>query len=524
MPLSLPLSLRPSLPVLLVPVVAAAMIVPAAHAHGLGDGAMAWDFLSCAALVTLLAGLVALAMGNRAASAHPREALLIMAAGFGLLPLIMAAPLALALPEAGLFNAWWEMVSSMTGTGATLFAAQDLAAPLHLWRGLAGWLGGLFVLVLATAIMLPLRLGGFELIVPPAPQTGQGQSLAHLVSAPFRTRANDPGFRLARALRVVAPAYAALTLALWLILLMLGDGGFVALMRALGTVSTSGIAPWPGAAPAPAAGSGRLGEMAVLVFLVPALSRRLWPGAGRLIRARARPDPEIRMAALLVGLVTLVLLLRHVAGPAAPRSDAPGLVAVIWGALFNALSFLTTTGWNSADWQGVGDWTGPGAPGLVLAGLAMMGGGVATTAGGVKLMRVHVLALHSLRELGRIIHPASVGGTGRMAGTVQGAGPVQGGGLYAGFIFFMLFALSIAAVVLALSLLQIELESATLLAISALSNTGQLLPVLAEDAPLHMGWPDLPAPARMVLALAMIAGRVETLAILALLTPEFWRR
>ena len=47
---------------------------------------------------------------------------------------------------------------------------------------------------------------------------------------------------------------------------------------------------------------------------------------------------------------------------------------------------------------------------------------------------------------------------------------------------------------------------------------------LAADMPLTMGWPDLSVPARMVLALAMIAGRVETLAILALLTPEFWRR
>ena len=515
------LSFRPSLSVLLVLAVAAAMIVPGAYAWASGDGAMAWDFLSCAALVALLAGLVALAMGKRPADPHPREALLVMAAGFGLLPLIMAVPLVLALPDAGLFNAWWEMLSSMTGTGATLFAAQDLAAPLHLWRGVAGWLGGLFVLVLATAIMLPLRLGGFELIVPQVPQTGQGQSLAHLSTAPFRTRANDPGFRLARALRVVAPAYAALTLALWLLLLMMGDDGFVALMRALGTVSTSGIAPWPAQAPAqvpdPGGGSGRWGEMVVLVFLVPALSRRLWPGAGRLIRDRARPDPEIRMAALLVGLVTLTLFLRHFLWPIGASAGAPAPMAVIWGALFNALSFLTTTGWNSDDWQGVGAWSGPGAPGLVLAGLAMMGGGVATTAGGVKLMRVHVLASHSLRELGRIIHPESVGGR-RMAGVVQG------GGLYAGFIFFMLFALSIAAVVLLLSLQQIELETATILAISALSNTGQLLPVLAADMPLTMGWPDLSVPARMVLALAMIAGRVETLAILALLTPEFWRR
>ena len=56
------------------------------------------------------------------------------------------------------------MLSCLTTTGATLFdRPQAVAEPLHLWRALVGWMGGLMVLVTAFAILAPLNLGGFEI-------------------------------------------------------------------------------------------------------------------------------------------------------------------------------------------------------------------------------------------------------------------------------------------------------------------------------------------------------------------------
>ena len=56
------------------------------------------------------------------------------------------------------------MLSCLTTTGATLFdRPQLLSEPLHLWRALVGWMGGLMVLVTAFAILAPLNLGGFEI-------------------------------------------------------------------------------------------------------------------------------------------------------------------------------------------------------------------------------------------------------------------------------------------------------------------------------------------------------------------------
>lgn len=538
---------RLPMPVVLVLVAALAMLVPAAHASVLEEHAIARNFFYSSLLVMVVTGMVALAMGARRSARHPREALLTVVAVFGLMPLILAMPVAQSLPDTGLFNAWWEMVSSLTTTGASLYSADLLPAPLHLWRGLVGWLGGFFVLIAATAILAPLRVGGFELISAPygreehfgvLPDSADPPDpVPHLSSPAFRTRFSEPGHRLRRAAAAVAPAYAGLTLALWVILLMLGDDGLTALMRAMGTLSTSGISPALGPV---GEASGRPGELAVLVFLIPALSRRFWPGGAELRASqRLRDDPELRMAAFIVGLVALALFARHFLwaietgdaseGPVAlALADLHAALAVAWGAVFNGLSFLTTTGWNSLDWQGVRDWSGLNSPGLVLAGLAMMGGGVATTAGGVKLMRVYALARHGQRELERIVHPGSVGGGGLMARRLRREGA------YLAFIFFMLFAVSIAATVTLVSLQRIEFETATVLSIAALSNTGQLAGAIPltpafegsagiASAPWE-GWSGLPVATKAVLALAMIVGRIETLAILALLSPEFWRR
>nr|MDA3857923.1 TrkH family potassium uptake protein [Roseovarius sp.] len=160
------------------------------------------------------------------------------------------------------------------------------------------------------------------------------------------------------------------------------------------------------------------------------------------------------------------------------------------------------------------DWSGLGTPGLVLFGLSLVGGGVATTAGGVKLLRVYAIYLHGKREVERLVHPSSVGrstGAGRR---------IRRHGAYIAWIFFMLFALSLTFVTLLLAAFGQDFESSLILAISGLSTTGPLI-ISASEAPIRLL--ELSAGAKLFYGAAMVLGRLETLAMIALLNPAVWR-
>ena len=88
-------------------------------------------------------------------------------------------------------------------------------------------------------------------------------------------------------------------------------------------------------------------------------------------------------------------------------------------------------------------------------------------------------------------------------------------------MFFVLFAVALAAVTGGLTLTGLGFEPAMVLAIAALTTTGPLVS-LATDHPVH--WWELGAAAKVIAGGAMIVGRLEVLAVLALLAPATWRR
>jgi trk system potassium uptake protein len=495
--------------VILMGIGALAMLLPAAHALTLRDLHVARSFFYGSVLLLLLTAMIGIATANF----HPRNAarshLTAVAAAYLVLPVLLAIPFHQALRDTSFLNAWFEMVSSFTTTGATLYEDPGrLSASMHLWRALVGWLGGFFVLLSAIAILAPLNLGGFEVI--------SGGAVGRSTYGTSQiTRIADPSERVTRYALAIFPVYGGLTLLLWVLLLMAGDSGLVALCHAMSTLSTSGISPGTGVANSP---SGVLGEVLIFVFLFFAISRRAF--YGNVLSTTPMPirrDPEVQMALICLAVLPLVQFLQHWTGTYEKGTLASALqgAQALWGSVFTTLSFLTTTGFVSQDWGESRNWAGPGSSGLILLGLALIGGGVATTAGGVKLLRVFALYKLGQRELERLIHPSSVGGDGPAARRLRGEGA------YVAWIFFMLFAMSIAIVMAALTLTGLAFEPAMVFTIAALSTTGPLAAV-ATEPPLTY---DMLRPAaKIIVAAAMVLGRLETLAILALLTPESWRR
>ena len=497
--------------VILAGIAGVAMLLPAVHAFVLRDLEVARAFFYSGIAVVLITAMVGVAMAGQRPVDVARRHLAMLAGAYVVLPVIMALPFAQAVRDTTFLNAWFEMVSCFTTTGATVYDAPGRLSPsLHLWRGMVGWMGGLFVLIAAAAILAPLDLGGAEVMTGRVP--GRGAMGADPV-----TRIADPSRRLVRHTLTLTPAYAGLTFALWVGLLTTGGEGLGALMLAMATVSTSGVVAGTGQG---LAGSnvGFAGEALIFAVLLTTLTRRSLPGAVLVDRSRRlRDDHEVRLAGLLLLAVPAVLFLRHwlAAGAAIEGDDATTAARALWGGLFTTLSFLTTTGLESADWQAARAWSGLGTPGLILLGLAMIGGGIATTAGGLKLLRVHALIRHGERELDRLVHPSSVGGGGEAARRMRNEGA------YAAWVFFMLFAISLAAGVAALALARVGFENAVVLTIASLTTTGPLAVHATEQA---IRYAELSPVARILCAVLMIVGRVEVLAVLSVLMPSVWRR
>ncbi len=492
---------------IIIAVAALSMLVPASVALVLEDFLTARSFFYAGILGLTASLLIGLARGRRSVTHGNTDlvGLLSLLGSYVVVPAYMALPLQESIGSTSFLNAYVEMVSALTTTGAPMFEPGRLTPALELWRAMVGWMGGLMIWVAAAAVLAPLNLGGFEVTWAAAPGSLGAQT--------DRFQRADLLRRVIRSTRQLVPIYGLLTAVLWVLLLINGDEPLVALCHAMSTLATSGISPVGGLANAD---GGIAGEIVIFLFLIFALSRVSFSSDTSVSRFGLHMDPELRLGVLIVLGVPTLMFLRHWIGAFEVNAGEDlfqGLRA-FWGALFTVMSFLTTTGFESREWDTAQIWSGLGTPGIVLMGLAIMGGGVATTAGGVKLMRVFALYLNGLREMQRLVHPSSVSGMGPVTRRIgrQGA--------YHAWIFFMLFAMTLAALMLLLTLFGQGFEEATVLSVAALTTTGPLLS-LASETPIELT--ALGPVAKIVFSCGMILGRLELLAFIALLNPNLWR-
>ena len=484
------------------------MIVPAIYGMVVDDHEASRAFFYAGLLGVVVFLLISIAHAGRRPRHGPLGPRLSLFSAFVVLPIFLALPLLQAFPTTRCLHAYFEMVSAITTTGATMFQdAARLSDTLHLWRAQVGWMGGLLMWVAASAILAPLHLGGFEVTSQAEPGRRETQN-ANLM-APV-----SPRKRLLRVTRTLLPIYVGLTAVLWVLLLFCGELPLVALCHAMSVMATSGISPVNGLESAQIRLSG---EAVMLLFMLFALSRLTFSrDTVTATQGGLSTDPEFRIGLFVMIAVPLFLFVRHFLGAydiAAAQSLSEALVA-FWGSVFTVLSFLTTTGFVSHFWAEAQAWSALTTPGLVLMGLSLIGGGVATTAGGVKLLRVFALYQNGRREMERLVHPSSVSGAGVIGRRLQS------NGAFIAWIFFMLFALSLTGVTLLLSLAGTPFDEAVVLAVASLSTTGPLVDYATDD-PIRLI--ELSVGAKAVLSGAMVLGRLETLAIIALLTPDLWR-
>ena len=176
--------------------------------------------------------------------------------------------------------------------------------------------------------------------------------------------------------------------------------------------------------------------------------------------------------------------------------------------MFQAVSVATTTGFTTSDFSA---W--PSAAPVLLMFAAFAGGCAGSTAGGIKVVRVLLIYLQGMREVRRLIHPNGVFtiklGLQRVPDRVVDA-------VWGFFSVYVIVFLSMVSLIMLIS--DMDFTTAFSAVGACLNNLGPGLGDVASN------YAEVSDPAKWLLIVAMMLGRLEIFTLLVLLTPDFWRR
>jgi trk system potassium uptake protein TrkH len=432
-------------------------------------------------LTTFVSGALLLSgYTSRRHRANGIELLLIMVLYWSLLPVIAAIPFIGATQIDGLVAAYFEAVSALTTSGASVLSVpQAEATPILLWRAALSWLGGLWTLVFAVAVLAPFGIGGITLIGSPL--------LQHEENAPLSSR-------LGRPLRLILPVYLMFSVLGVIALTVFGSPLVEAFCLALSAISTSGMSVHEQSLATLLSGGGQ-GVMALLCLIgsisVPML---MVLTLGREARS-AFQMTELRVFVILIvayaGISILVL----------PNSG--GL-----SALLQSISLHSTAGFNFLPQGSLAAWP------IVWVMMPVLIGGMAlSTSGGVKVMRAIILAKDLGSEVGKLSYPSSVHPL-----SLEGR-PLQDRDFNAAWAYMAIFILFISMGVLLLGVFGTTLADAWPIVLGALTNSL----AVAGHLDMPLGFAAMPDALQITIALLMIAGRIELLILMVLFTSSFWR-
>ncbi len=445
-----------------------------------------WHGLVWSAAVTLALGALMLVVA-RNAQPDPRRRrhaslavvlIWLVASVCGGLPYVFGCGRPLA-------DAIFESASGFTTTGATVFGNIEGTIPsaILLWRALTHWLGGMGIVVLFVAIFPGIASGAKEMFKNEVPgPTTDG----------LRPRIGETSV-------VLWQIYTALTLVQIVVMWLLGMDLFDAICHSFATVATGGFSTYDASIAhfeSPAI------EAAITVFMLLAgVNFSVYYAAARGdLRAVWRSTELRAYVGIVVGatvLITVALLSTR------GWSDAFRVAA------FQVVSFMTTTGF-ATDSYAV--WPAPTITILLI--LMVIGGSAGSTSGGLKVARAVMLVRGLWNQIREGLRPGLVTTIRMDDKAVPGAVIRALGGHVT--VFVALLIVTTLAVTYSDPVSPYTAFAATL---SAVSNVG--------PSPFYVGADNFEAYSaggKLILTVAMVLGRLEFFAALALLSPDFWKR
>ncbi len=417
-----------------------------------------------------------------------RDGFLMVVLVWTVLPVYAALPLVIQL-NASFTDAYFEAVSGLTTTGATVFEGLDnLPVSINFWRTQLVWLGGMGLIVLAVAILPLLGIGGRQMFKAETPGPMKDSKMTPRIAE--TAKGLWVVYTLISVCCVLGYEWAGMT---WLDAIMhmfatMGLGGFSSHDASFGYFNSPAI------------------EVVSIVFMLIAgmnFSTLFLAVSGRSLRPYLL-DPEARWF-LGVTLFSILMVAVYI------WADGvyPEFITALRHSAFNVVSVATTTGYASVDY---GQW--PIFAPLWMLFLSSFATSAGSAGGGIKMMRALLLYKQVYRELVRSIHPNAVH-------------PVKVGNevlppniLFAVLAFGFMYMVCIASMTLLLSFSGLEIITAFTAVVASINNTG---PGLGQVGPAN-NFSVLTDFQTWVCTFARLIGRLEIFTLLVVLTPVLWRK
>ncbi|MBG6174446.1 trk system potassium uptake protein TrkH [Labrenzia sp. EL_208] len=411
-----------------------------------------------------------------------REAIVFVNAAWVVFSLAGAIPFYFSDLDIGIADAVFETASGLTTTGSTVLTGLDEMPPgILLWRALLQWIGGIGIVAVGIWLLPGLRIGGSQLFVL---ESSEHATKPYGRTWPFVYR--------------LLALYGGLSAACLLLYLFCGMTLFNAVVHAMTTVSTGGFSTSDQS-------FGQFHGIAVywvsIVFMLLSSVPFLYL-LRSMERRRFKRDIQIILMLSIVtaGALGVLYFERYAA------HDTPFHMFTL--AVFNVVSVVSTTGYAADDYLKFGP-----AVITVFFILTFFGGCSGSTSGGFKMFRIAIVWNVVIGGMRRLVHPHRVSIL-RFQGN-----PVPNSVVEGVFVFAVLYAGTYAAFSLAYLFLGLDLMTALSASITALANVG---PGIGDTIGPSGTFQILPDPAKWLLAIEMILGRLEILAGILLVTPDFW--
>ena len=411
------------------------------------------------------------------------EALLFLVIFWLLMPAILCLPFRYLGPSPTLFSAYFESVSAFTTTGASRLNPNELSPALLFWRSLVQWIGGVSVATFAVVILAAIN------------QTGTGVHKSML----YTVQDGKLFGRLSGIGALVAGVYMLLALIGFIFMTLGGAPTFDALCLALSGVSTGGLTPRAGPLHLyipPFAAT----VLAILCILGAMNVAVIWDYLRLRKTAHAlRIVLNVEHRAIFVILFILVLIGVIFSG-----------LGSFGDLILDSAFFVSSAGFQyqviSLDL----------IPPVILITFALTGGSALSTAGGVKLIRILLLFRHLGTELSRLSHPSRVIPVTFRSRTIPDAA------FLSIWMYFFAYTLAFGIGIAAFGVVGLPLDDAIASAAASLSNVGPLLDLtLPESGLTYSQFTN----GQMGVGIAlMLMGRIEVLAALAIILPNFWKQ